>query len=223
MADITTMSGEEKEALERLEDALDCGGALREDHELATVTCGGLRVLLDRLRRLSSPADKPSADLSAAIKAGWDYLAKSREVTLYEGHPNVVIRDLLDAVSASPSPAVGGWRKEDNGPPGVSPAATRIERAATEEGDQTHLDFRKVGFTGDAINYPLSERAFEWLCNFNGVHPDKAPWQWRYAPNAYMQKALDDHAASVMAPLGASTLGDSGMNNPSPAPSQGEG
>lgn len=59
----------------------------------------------------------------------------------------------------------------------------------------TEQEFRDIGFTAEAINYPLSDRAFAWLCKFNGLTQEQAPRAFRYAPNAYMQKYLDDKAA----------------------------
>lgn len=56
----------------------------------------------------------------------------------------------------------------------------------------TDDEFRAVGFTATALNYPLSERAFAWLCRFNGVEPSaKVPRAWKYAPNAYMLAWLE--------------------------------
>ena len=60
----------------------------------------------------------------------------------------------------------------------------------------TAEEFRAVGFTETAASYPLSERAFTWLCKFNGIALRDAPRAWRYAPNPYMQDWLD-RAASI--------------------------
>jgi len=59
----------------------------------------------------------------------------------------------------------------------------------------THEQFREIGFTGEAAQYPLSEAAYQWLRWFNGV-PDgyEVPDTWRYAPNAYMQEYLERKA-----------------------------
>lgn len=55
----------------------------------------------------------------------------------------------------------------------------------TDEEKEFHEDFR-------AINYPLSERAFLWLCRFNGIPLGySVPWTWKYAPNAAVQEKLD--------------------------------
>jgi hypothetical protein len=56
----------------------------------------------------------------------------------------------------------------------------------------TDEEFRKTGFTGDARKFPLSQKGFEWLCRFNGLKPEQAPRTWRFAPNQYMQKMLND-------------------------------
>jgi hypothetical protein len=58
----------------------------------------------------------------------------------------------------------------------------------------TEAEFRTTGFTIEAAKYPLSRRAFEWLCHFNGVSKYDVPLTWQYAPNLYMQKYLDDRA-----------------------------
>lgn len=55
----------------------------------------------------------------------------------------------------------------------------------------TEADFRAAGFTADAVNFPLSERACRYVAKFNGVPEEKMPRAWQYAPNAYMQKWLD--------------------------------
>ena len=43
-------------------------------------------------------------------------------------------------------------------------------------------------------DYPLSERAFRWICKFNGTDSSTAPDAWRYAPNAIVQEDLDRYA-----------------------------
>lgn len=58
----------------------------------------------------------------------------------------------------------------------------------------TEKEFRQAGFTAKAINYPLSERAFAWLCRYNGITPEQAPEAWKYAPNETMQARLDELA-----------------------------
>lgn len=61
-------------------------------------------------------------------------------------------------------------------------------------GTPTPEEFRAAGFTAAAIDFPMSERAFLWLCQFNGCKPDQAPRAWRYAPNPYMQNYCDRKA-----------------------------
>lgn len=58
-------------------------------------------------------------------------------------------------------------------------------------GVPTETQFRAIGFTAAAAHFPLSNRAFLWRCNFNGIKPAAAPTSWRYAPNVYMQTWLD--------------------------------
>ncbi len=60
--------------------------------------------------------------------------------------------------------------------------------------NELHTAFRMSGFTAEAIKYPLSERAYLWLCKFNGAKPGETPWTWRYAPNPLMQASLDRDA-----------------------------
>ncbi|USN15282.1 hypothetical protein KIKIMORA_01360 [Brevundimonas phage vB_BpoS-Kikimora] len=60
-----------------------------------------------------------------------------------------------------------------------------------------HASFRLAGFSGDAINHPLSERAYIWRCRFNGAEPGKTPWTWRYASNPTMQALLDRYAVEA--------------------------
>ena len=55
----------------------------------------------------------------------------------------------------------------------------------------TEDDFRKLGLTAAAVNYPLSDRAFAWLAKFNGVTVEQMPMFSNYAPNAVMQKYCD--------------------------------
>lgn len=61
---------------------------------------------------------------------------------------------------------------------------------------QVHASFRLCGFEGEAIRYPLTTRAYNWVCAFNGANPGETPWTWRYAPNPWMQSYLDRRAES---------------------------
>lgn len=51
----------------------------------------------------------------------------------------------------------------------------------------TEEEFRAVGYTKKAANFPLSQRALEALCAYNGVTVERAPEAWGYAPNAAMR------------------------------------
>lgn len=62
--------------------------------------------------------------------------------------------------------------------------------------DHIHTAFRVSGFTREALKYPLSDQAYAWLLSFNGITTQKVPWQWRYAPNAYMQGYLQQRASA---------------------------
>jgi hypothetical protein len=61
----------------------------------------------------------------------------------------------------------------------------------------TEAEFRAAGFTADAVNYPLSDAAVAWLCQFNGAPNGWTPPRaWRYAPNPAMQATLERNAAA---------------------------
>ena len=52
-----------------------------------------------------------------------------------------------------------------------------------------HLEMRKSGRTINGLRYPLSEKAQQWLKDFNGC-PDEdyvVPWTWQFAFNPVMQ------------------------------------
>lgn len=52
----------------------------------------------------------------------------------------------------------------------------------------TETEFRAIGYTKNAINFPLSEAAVAELCTFNGIAIEQLPNSaWRYAPNAIVQ------------------------------------
>lgn len=76
-------------------------------------------------------------------------------------------------------------------------------------------EFRASGFTEAAINYPLSDRAFGWLCKFNGIATDRAPRSWRYAPNPTMQAWLD-RAGATPGFTGGPLPGDGAGRDPRP-------
>ena len=70
------------------------------------------------------------------------------------------------------------------------------------------LDFRKVGFTADAINYPLSEGGKEIVALHNGVGVATMPAEFSYAPNLYMQRWMD--ALGARLEVGLAVKHDSG-------------
>lgn len=47
-----------EEGLLELEDATDCAGAAREDHEMVTVSVGAINAVLDRLEALAGPPER---------------------------------------------------------------------------------------------------------------------------------------------------------------------
>lgn len=51
--------------------------------------------------------------------------------------------------------------------------------------------FRMTGFQPSAEQYLHSERAFLWLCRFNGARPDQVPWTWCYASSAGMRDYIE--------------------------------
>jgi hypothetical protein len=51
--------------------------------------------------------------------------------------------------------------------------------------------FRDVGFTADAANFPLSRAAQEVVAEHNGVTVERMPEAFKYAPNAYMRDWLE--------------------------------
>ena len=63
----------------------------------------------------------------------------------------------------------------------------------------TEKEFRDVGYTAAAINYPLSDAAVAWLCAFNGAPVGWVPPRaWRFAPNPACQAMLERNAAAHM-------------------------
>lgn len=125
-----------------------------------------------------------------------DYIAATREAKrlaarhiegfsgLSEATRGDVIRALVDALGEAPELVAAEEIKIKVGKerrPDLTPA-------------EVHASFRLGGFTADAENYPLSDRAYDWLCRFNGARTGETPWTWRYAPNPEMQRYLDDRA-----------------------------
>lgn len=93
-----------------------------------------------------------------------------------------------------------GWVVEppESGDVHVAEIKMKVGRTQPENltPDQIHASFRLCGLDGAAINYPLSTRAYHWLCDFNGARPGETPWTWRFAPNPWMQAYLDRRAES---------------------------
>lgn len=81
-------------------------------------------------------------------------------------------------------------RRADSGPRRIDD-----EQALALVAPPSDAEFRACGYTGEAAKYPLSDRAFLWLCRWNGISPELAPRTWRYAPNAFVQASLDRKAA----------------------------
>ena len=55
----------------------------------------------------------------------------------------------------------------------------------------THDDFRQLGFTGDAAQFPRTERQFLMICAWAGLDPALAPATWRYFPNQSVREAWE--------------------------------
>lgn len=59
----------------------------------------------------------------------------------------------------------------------------------------TDEEFHASGRTGQARNFPLSELGFRWLCDWNGVAPERVPRTWWFASNAHQQKWIEQRGA----------------------------
>ena len=64
----------------------------------------------------------------------------------------------------------------------------------------SEAEFRKAGYTGNAINFPLSEAAFRAKCKWNGIDPKDAPRVWRYAPNEWCRQFFEQRAKMSVKP-----------------------
>jgi hypothetical protein len=53
------------------------------------------------------------------------------------------------------------------------------------------LDFRKIGFTADAVNYPLTGGGKRIVAMHNGVSVEQMPVEFGYAPNAHMHQWMN--------------------------------
>ena len=63
----------------------------------------------------------------------------------------------------------------------------------------TDEEFRAVGFTGAARNFPRDELALVMLAAFNGVRPDQLTPAMRYFPNEATKRAWTNVAAAAEA------------------------
>jgi hypothetical protein len=52
----------------------------------------------------------------------------------------------------------------------------------------TEEEFRKAGFTIEALKYPLSPEGIRFVAQFNGIKIEQMPETWKYAPNPTMQE-----------------------------------
>lgn len=71
-----------------------------------------------------------------------------------------------------------------------------------------NIDFRSVGFTNAAIDFPRSDLALVMFAAFNGVSVDQLPEAMRYFPNEATEKAwtrVAEAAVTFLASVGAAT------------------
>lgn len=61
----------------------------------------------------------------------------------------------------------------------------------------TDAELRAAGYTSKARDFPLSDAAVTWLCNFNGVRFDQAPNAWFFAPNPAVRETLERKGAQL--------------------------
>lgn len=57
--------------------------------------------------------------------------------------------------------------------------------------EHVHQAFRVTGQTREAVHHRLNDAGYEWKCRWNGVQPDNAPFQFRYASNAAMKAQIE--------------------------------
>ena len=62
----------------------------------------------------------------------------------------------------------------------------------------TPEQFRAVGFTANAVNYPLSPAGQAIIAEHNGVTVDRMPEAFRYSSNVYMHAWIE---ALALAPV----------------------
>lgn len=90
-------------------------------------------------------------------------------------------------------------------------AAVTAYNAAPAETGVSDEQFRAIGFTGLARDYPRSDLAVLMFAAFNGVTPDKLPSPaWSYFPNEATAKAWD-RVAAVAAPYVSPPAQDSAL------------
>lgn len=53
------------------------------------------------------------------------------------------------------------------------------------------INFRAIGYTDEAINYPLSPAGISIIAEHNGVSPDQLPEAARYSSGPYMHKWIE--------------------------------
>lgn len=64
----------------------------------------------------------------------------------------------------------------------------------------TPEEFREVGYLRKPKQnyYLLTERAYQWLLQFNGVPVGhKVPRAWKYAPNKWVQATMETYASEA--------------------------
>lgn len=58
-----------------------------------------------------------------------------------------------------------------------------------------HLEMRKSGRTINGLRCPLSDKAQQWLKDFNGCPEGYVvPWTWQFASNPTMQAYMEERA-----------------------------
>ena len=72
----------------------------------------------------------------------------------------------------------------------VEYTAETVEQAKPQHPDRAR--FRKSGMTEDALNYPLTEGGVAIVAEHNGVAVEQMPAEWHFAPNAWMQRWLNN-------------------------------
>ncbi|AXQ69852.1 hypothetical protein HOU03_gp416 [Caulobacter phage CcrSC] len=80
-------------------------------------------------------------------------------------------------------------------PPPAPPEEVKVKLTHVRPPNLTPAEvaacFRLTGFPAAAEQFPHTEAGYLWLCRFNGVDPDKAPWTWRYASSEAMRAYIE--------------------------------